>query len=181
MRLILFTVTASVAVGLILGHGLRGFPLVRPRWTALAFAAVAAQLLPIVGLAGSILLFASFAALIAFAAVNLRVPGFAPVLIGLALNALVIVANQGMPVTRDALVASNQSATLTALVTDGGSKHHLADDDTRLVFLADAIAVGAPIDQAISVGDILVHVGVGWFVIAAMPKRRRAAWTRSVA
>jgi hypothetical protein len=180
VRLILLTVTASIAVGLLVGHGLRGFPAVRPRWGGLAFAAVLAQLLPLAGAPGAAVLVASFAALLAFAAANVRLPGFAPILLGLALNAAVIVANQGMPVTRDALVGSNQSETLTALVRDGGSKHHLADGDTRLLPLADAIPVGSPVDQAISVGDVFVHLGVAWFIVAAMP-RRRPALTRSVA
>jgi hypothetical protein len=179
VRLILLTVTASIAVGLLVGHGVRGFPAIRPRWVWIAFAAVLAQLVPLTGAAGAAVLFASFAALLVFAAANVRLPGFAPILLGLALNASVIVANQGMPVTRDALVASNQSATLTALIRDGGSKHHLADDDTRLLVLADTIPVGSPIDQAISIGDVLVHLGVAWFIVAAMP--RRQALTRSVA
>jgi hypothetical protein len=180
VRLILFTVTASIAVGLLAGRGLRGFPSIGPRWVALAFAAVLAQLLPLTGLAGAVVLYASFVALLVFVAVNVRLAGFAPILLGLALNAIVIVANQGMPVTRDALVASNQAASLTALIHEGGSKHHLADDETRLLVLADTIPVGSPIDQAISVGDVFVHLGVAWFVVAAMPRRRQAL-TRSVA
>jgi hypothetical protein len=178
--LILLTVAASIAAGLLAGHGLRGFPAIRPRWVWMAFAAVLAQLLPLTGAVGATVLFASFAALLVFAAANVRQPGFIPVLLGLALNAVVIVANQGMPVTRDALVASNQSTTLTALIRDGGSKHHLADDETRLVVLADTIPVGSPIDQAISVGDVFVHLGVAWFIVAAMPRRRQVL-TGSVA
>jgi Family of unknown function (DUF5317) len=174
VRLILFTVTAAIVVGLALGHGLRGFPAVRPRWIGLAIGAVVAQLVPLTGAAGSGMLVASFLALLAFAVANVRLAGFALILVGLSLNAVVIAANQGMPVTRGALVASNQAATLDALVRDGGSKHHLADEHTRLLPLADAIPVGAPIDQAISAGDLLIHAGVGWFVIVAMPRRRPA-------
>jgi hypothetical protein len=180
VRLILLTVTASVVVGLLVGHGLRGFPAIRPRWVVLAFVAVAGQVLPLTGRAGSVTLFASFAALLVFAGANVRLPGFPLIVVGLALNALVIVANDGMPVTREALVDSNQSETLAALVRDGGSKHHLADADTSLLVLADTIAVGTPVDQAISIGDLFVHLGVGWFIVVAMP-RRRAALTRSMA
>lgn len=181
MRLILFTVTVSIVVGFVAGHGLRGFPVSKPRWVGVALAAAVAQLLPLSGVAGAVVLVGSFGSLLVFAAANLRLPGLPLILVGVALNALVIAVNQGMPVTREALIASNQAGTLTALVEDGGSKHHLADDDTRLLVLADTIPVGAPIDQAISVGDVLVHLGAGWFVVAAMPRRRRAAWTGSVA
>ena len=85
------------------------------------------QFIPVGGTLGTILLYASFAALLAFGVLNIRAPGFVLILIGLALNAVVIVANQGMPVTRNALERSNQSATLSELIANGGAKHHLAD------------------------------------------------------
>ena len=46
-----------------------------------------------------------------------------------------------------------------------GQKHLLAEDDTPLLALGDVIALGAPIRQAISIGDILVHLGIGWFIV----------------
>jgi hypothetical protein len=33
------------------------------------------------------------------------------------------------------------------------------------------ILAGAPIDQAISVGDICVQLGAAWFIVFAMPRR----------
>jgi hypothetical protein len=120
-------------------------------------------------------LLASFVALGVFTVANVRAPGFVPILAGLALNALVIAANGGMPVTEHALIASNQASTMSDLVRSGGAKHRLADEDTVLLPLGDVIAIGTPIDQAISMGDLLVHLGVAWFVIGAMPRRRRAA------
>ena len=119
-----------------------------------------------------VLLLGSFAALLAFAIRNVRAPGFGLILAGLALNALVIAVNQGMPVTHHALVASNQTATLDDLIRNGGAKHHLADGGTVLQPLGDVIALGAPIDQAISVGDICVQLGAAWFIVFAMPRRR---------
>lgn len=171
MRLILFAVAAATVGGLLAGGTLRGFPSMKVRGTWLALAGVVLQFLPIGGLPGTVLLFASFALLLAFAGLNLRAPGFAMILAGLALNALVIVANNGMPVARQALIASNQSSTLADLVADGGSKHHLAGDGTVLLPLADVIAVGAPIDQAISMGDVCVQLGAVWFIVCAMPRR----------
>ena len=53
------------------------------------------------------LLYVSFALLVAFViAANIRIIGFPLVLIGIVLNLTVIAANQGMPVTKRALVAS---------------------------------------------------------------------------
>jgi hypothetical protein len=171
VRLILLTVAVATVAGLLAGGTLRGFPFVRLRGAWLALAGVVLQFLPAEGTLGIALLFGSFAVLLAFAAFNLRAPGFALILVGLALNALVIVANNGMPVTRHALVASNQSATLADLIANGGSKHHLARDGTVLQPLADVIALGSPIDQAISVGDVCVQLGAAWIIVFAMPRR----------
>ena len=173
MRLILLTVAGATLLGLALGGSLRGFPAVTIRWWWLAIAGLALQLIPLRGDAATVALLVSFLGMLAFAAVNLSAPGFVLILVGLALNALVIGANRGMPVTRQALVASGQSATLRDLVADGGAKHHLADDGTVLEPLADTIAIPPPIAQAISVGDICVQIGAAWFVIGAMPRRVR--------
>jgi hypothetical protein len=180
MRLILFTLTASTAIGLVAGGTVRDFPAVRVRWWWLALLGVALQFLPLSGAAGAVALLASFTALGVFAVANVRAPGFVPILVGLSLNAAVIGVNGGMPVTQHALIASNQAATVTDLVRSGGAKHHLADDDTVLLPFADIIPIGTPIDQAISVGDVAVHLGVAWFMVGAMPRRRRAAEARPV-
>ena len=173
MRLILVTLVASLAVGLAAGGSLREFPAVRIRWAWLALLGVVLQFLVVDGTLALVALLASFALLITFAIGNLPAPGFVPILIGLALNAVVIGVNQGMPVTRHALVASGQQDTIQELAENGdGQKHFLADDETTLVFLADSIAVPAPIRQAISVGDVFVHAGVAWFVVTAMRRRK---------
>jgi hypothetical protein len=172
VRLILLAVVVAVVVGLIAGGTFRDFPSVKLRWWGLAFAGAVLQFFPFEGAAATVLLLASFAALLAFAISNVRAPGFGLILVGLALNALVIGVNQGMPVTRHALVASNQTATLDDLIHDGGAKHHLADRGTSLQSLGDVIALGAPIDQAISIGDVCVQLGAAWFIVFAMPRRR---------
>jgi len=87
-----------------------------------------------------------------------------------------------MPVTARALRDSGQTSTITDLIANGGAKHHLADAGTLLAPLADVIAVPDPVGQAISVGDICVHLGVGWFIVAGMApggSRRRRVMTTS--
>ncbi|MGH2595322.1 MAG: DUF5317 family protein [Actinomycetota bacterium] len=171
MRLILLTVVAATVVGLIAGGTFRDFPSAKLRWWGLALAGAVLQFIPSRGATAMVLLLASFAALIAFAIVNVHAPGFGLILAGLALNALVIAVNQGMPVTRHALVASNQTATLDDLIHNGGAKHHLADGGTSLEPLGDVIPLGAPIDQTISIGDTCVQLGTAWFIVFAMPRR----------
>jgi hypothetical protein len=181
VRLILFTVIGAFLLGLAAGGTVRDFPSLRLRWWGLAFTGVALQFVPLTGTAGTIALLGSFSALVAFGIMNISAPGFALVVLGLALNALVIVANQGMPVTEHALMASGQEATLEDLVRNGGAKHHLADTDTRLLVLGDVIAIGTPIEQAISIGDVCVQLGVAWFIVGAMPRRARRVVEREAA
>ena len=117
-----------------------------------------------------------------FAILNIRAPGVVLILIGLALNAIVIVANQGMPVTRNALEGSNQSATLSELIANGGAKHHLADGTTNLLPLGDVIPLGQPLNQAISVGDVCVQLGAACFIVFSMPRRHpRTVSTKAAA
>ncbi|HEY7401019.1 MAG TPA: DUF5317 family protein [Actinomycetota bacterium] len=175
MRLILLTVLVSLAIGLLAGGSLRDFPAIRSRWTWLVLVGAALQFAPIRGTLAFPILLASFGFLLAFVLANLRSPGFALILVGLALNVLVIAVNRGMPVSRQALVASDQANTVSELQANtDGQKHFLADDDTELLELGDVIGIGDPIRQAISIGDGFVHVGIGWFIVVALRKPKRA-------
>ena len=172
MRLILLTVAVAIGVGLLTGGSFRVFPSIVVRWWWLAIAGVVLQFVPVSGDLGYVSLLASFALLLLFAFVNLRSPGFILILTGLLLNTAVIAANHGMPVTQRALTRSGQTATLADLIANGGAKHHLAKSDTILLPLGDVIAFPQPIGQAVSAGDLCVHLGVGWFVVAALRPRR---------
>src|SRR5215210_5352910 len=143
MRLILLTVLVALVAGFLTGGTLRDFPTITTRWWWLALVGVAMQFVTGGGVLETVLLLGSFVVLLAFVMANLRAPGFALVLLGLLLNAVVITANQGMPVTKEALVASGQANTLEELASDGdGQKHLLAGDDTLLLALGDVIAIG---------------------------------------
>ena len=173
MRLILLTVAIAVIVGLLLGGSLRVFPSVSLRWWGLAIAGVVLQLARVSGAYAFAVLLLSFVLLLLFAFVNIQVAGFILIFTGLLLNAVVIVANHGMPVTREALKASGEMSALHELRTQGGAKHHLADDGSVLLPLADVIGVGRPIDEAVSVGDLCVQLGVGWYIVTALRPRTR--------
>jgi hypothetical protein len=181
MRLILTTLIVAVSIGYLGGGRLVGLAGLELRWAWLALAGVALQFVPWNGLPGVATLLLSFAALITFGLANVRRPGFALIVIGLALNLTVIAVNRGMPVTRDALVSSGQASTLASLVADGGNKHHLAGATDELVVLGDWIGVGSPIRQAISVGDLFVNIGAGWFIVIAMRGARRTERTEEPA
>lgn len=173
--LILLWIAAAVVVGLLAGGRLRDFPTVRLRWGWLAAIGIVLQYVWIRGPFALPVLLASYAVLLFFVATNLRAPGFGVILVGLALNALVIATNQGMPVTQHALDASGQAGAISSLRSNAeGQKHVLAGDGTELLPLADVIAIGGPVDEVVSIGDVFLYTGIAWFVIAAMRKPRGA-------
>jgi hypothetical protein len=169
-------VLGAVALGYLAGGRLRGFERVHLRWWPLALIGLAMQVAPVPDLGGDGedllglgLLIGSYVPLTAFAVANLRQPGFWLVTAGLAMNLLVISVNAGMPVTREAVVASGQEGLLSILEEDRGQKHHLADrDEDVLLFLADVIPLAGPFQQVVSAGDLVLYAGVGWFVFGTM-------------
>lgn len=173
MKLILGTLAIALAVGFLTGGRLANLGHLRIRWAPLALIGLAMQLINPPGRLPLLMLLGSFVILTMFAVVNIGVPGFSLILIGVAMNFAVIAINQGMPVSSQALVASGQVDTASDLTDDADSyvKHHLADSDDSALFLADVIGVPPPIAQAISIGDIYTYGGVAVVVAAAMRRR----------
>ena len=181
MKLLLAVVLAAVCIGYLFGGRLHRLEGLRPRWWGLVIAGLGIQFIPLPeGLAGTDLvirtavLSLSYVLLIAFALVNVRMPGMLLVVIGLAGNLTVIAVNGGMPASAQALIDSGQQDVLAYLRDQGADKHHLLTDEDQLTFLADVIAIPQPIGQAASVGDVFVYVGLIWLIVAAM-----RGWTPS--
>lgn len=171
MILLLSTLAIATIAGLAAGRTFRGFPSAPLRLTPLAFIGFALQVVPLSGEPGLAALLLSFGLLFAFAIANINAPGFLLLSLGLLLNLVVIGMNGGMPITRGALADSGQLDTIGELETGGGNKHHLEDERSVLVPLADAIGLPDPIGQAVSVGDLCMYAGAGWFVFGAMRRR----------
>lgn len=172
----LFSMLLILTVGFLMGGRLGGLSNVKIRWAGLAVVGLALQFitgpgdsLPLVSL------YVSFVLLTIFALRNIQIPGFSLIMLGVAMNFLVIGANQGMPVSQQALERSDQGDLLGDLIHNPYPKHHLADDGDVVVFLGDVIGVPKPIAQAISIGDIFTYGGVGVVVVTAMrsPAGRR--------
>lgn len=181
MKLLAAVVLVSLYLGYLFGGRLHRLEALRPRWWGLVIVGLAIQFVPLPeGQAGTDLfvrtavLSLSYTLLVTFAAVNVRMPGMALVLVGLAANFAVIAVNGGMPASAEALIDSGQEDVLESLQGQGADKHHLLTDGDELTFLADVIAVPQPIGQVISVGDVLVYAGLVWLVLAAM-----RGWTPS--
>lgn len=176
MRLLLVSALVIVSVGFLMGGRLSGLSQIRLRWTGLAVVGFALQWIAGPGtVIPMTCLYVSFILLSVFALKNIRVTGFPLIVLGVAMNFLVIGANQGMPVSSQALESSDQGDLLADLINNPYPKHHLASDRDVVVFLGDVIGVPSPVAQAISIGDIFTYAGVGVVVVSAMrsPAARR--------
>lgn len=173
MILLIGVVLVSIGLGYLVGGRLSGFERFRLRWWFLAFVGLALQLAPVPADLATEFLIASYVLLLLFVAANLRAPGVWLILIGLALNLAVIAPNGGMPVSRSALVESGQASTLAELEKGAGTKHHLETSDDVLTPLADVIAIGSPVNQVASVGDVLVYAGLLLLIVGVMRGARR--------
>lgn len=175
VRLLFGVFAVAILLGYAFGGRLSGFDSARARLWWLALIGLALQGIPVDSRGAAMtLLMVSYLTLAVFAAVNIRSAGFALLLIGLALNWLVIAVNWGMPVSGTALTRSRQSDVLHLLESEGGVKHHLATGEDSFMFLADVIPLGGPLGQVVSAGDILVYVGIGWYVVSTMNGPRTA-------
>ena len=173
MKLMLLTLALTLGVGYLLGGRLSNLAQLRIRWAPLAVVGFAMQLINPPGRWPLAMLLGSFVLLSVFAVANRRTPGFGLILIGVALNFLVIAVNAGMPVSADALRTSGQEDTVAALTdrADAYVKHHLAGPDERVLFLGDVIGLPPPVAQAISLGDIFTYGGVAVVLVAGMRRR----------
>lgn len=116
--------------------------------------------------AGIWILAASYAFLIIFVIVNVRLPGMAFIGLGLALNLAVIIPNQGMPVSLKAASAAGfhpSGYLATAL------KHRAMGPQTVLSFLGDIIPI-PPLHKVVSGGDISLSLGIFALVQATLKK-----------
>jgi hypothetical protein len=123
------------------------------------------------------LLVASYVLVLAFAARNLVIRGMGVVLIGISCNALVIVANQGMPVK----IPAAWTADANNEWVEPTVKHHPQQPDDRLRFLSDIIVLNEPFDTVISFGDLILAVGLCdvAFHASRKPKRRGGSLKRT--
>jgi hypothetical protein len=176
---------AVLAIGLLLGWGLGGsireLAAVRIRIWWIAPLALALQLTPLPEVEGDVgrllpagALILSFVLLLIVAAANWRLRGFILILIGFLMNIAVMTANQGMPVSPEAMARIGAQDSIEALRNaEPGSKHRLAGDDDQLLFLADVIPVGRPFDSVVSLGDVFAYAGGAVFIGSAMLGRPR--------
>jgi hypothetical protein len=101
-----------------------------------------------------------------FLFMNRHHKGFPIILVGVFLNFLVMVLNGGrMPVSIEA--SSLLDPSYTQALTDGlYGKHTILTETTKLGFLGDIIALKEPYPrtQIISIGDVIMNIGIFFFI-----------------
>jgi hypothetical protein len=118
---------------------------------------------------GFALLLVSYALILSFGVLNLRITGMTVVTIGIALNVLVIALNQGMP------YRAPEGAKLETT-----AKHRPERSDDLLTILDDRIIVPGPLEESVSFGDLILAVGILDVTYRASRRvRRTAAHVRS--
>jgi hypothetical protein len=183
---VLAAVVAGIAIGLASGGRLQGIGEADLRWLPLLYASAVLQIaaIPLDGAPGLAAVLLSFAGLVAFAAANFHHAGMGVVLVGVAMNFVVIAVNGGMPVRPDAIVAAGIAERSELRGLDFTAKRHLERDDDKLLALADIIPVPAgPLSQVLSFGDLVMSVGVADLIVHLMrrPKRGSAGAAASAA
>ncbi len=168
MIIVLIVAVLAAVAGLLRGGSLSALADTTFRWGWLIFLGLALQLAfdlwdPdwLTRTQATAIVLASNALILAFVWLNRALPGMWVIGLGLALNALVIGANQAMPVSVDAARSAG------APVPDNTSsiKHERMDDDTLLPWLGDVIPLSIG-DQVLSIGDLVLAAGMGWLVFA---------------
>lgn len=184
MRLLGTIILIALMLAWGLGGGLRALADVQIRWWPLIPVALLLQAVPVPAVAEELggglpvwVLLGSYGVLLVAIIRNWQLRGFVAIALGVVLNGIVIGANQGMPVSGDAIRESGNLSLFEGLPRErgGGSKHHLAGEEDRLLFLADTIPVRQPFGVVVSAGDIAIDLGAATFLVAAMlgrPERR---------
>jgi hypothetical protein len=181
MSILLFSLVAGIVAGVVAG-GRPRYASLRPiRWVLVLLGGVALQLVAVSADVGDTVglgcMLASYAVLVVFALVNIRLVGMPIVLVGLLLNGAVIAVNQGMPVRADAIATVDDSRTPAEILTlDFDAKRHIEGPDDRLTILGDVLPL-APLRQVVSFGDLILAFGLLDLVFRllrphALPRRR---------
>jgi hypothetical protein len=115
------------------------------------------------------LLMASYAFILAFCLSNIRTRGFGVIAIGIAMNALVIGLNQGMPTKP---IGDNSQGDRVYKPVEQTVKHRQAESGDLLGVLGDRILFPKPFDTLVSFGDLVIAVGICEFGYYATRRRR---------
>ena len=176
MGLTAVALLTGCVLGLVAGGRLATLGEVHLRWWGVLLAGVALQLLAgpvgLGGRPGTTAVAASYLCLLAFALANRSLGAMPIVVVGLVLNATVILVNGGMPVRAEAVSAVGLDPDQLD-AGDLGAKRHLEGPDDHLTFLGDVLPL-PPLGEVVSVGDLVLAVGVAGLLFRLLRPRTPA-------
>lgn len=125
--------------------------------------------------AATTMILVSYVPLLVLVLVNRRREGMWLAGLGILMNFSVIALNGGMPVLKEAAVVAAGKFSTGSVAMTLDFKHVVLDASTRLPFLADVMPMRLfGIGQVISLGDVLLAVGLGRFLEDEL--RRPVRW-----
>jgi hypothetical protein len=116
------------------------------------------------------LLMVSYAFILSFCFANISIRGFGVISVGIALNALVIGLNQGMPTVG---IGNDKNGNRIEKPVERTVKHRQETDDDLLGVLGDKIVLPAPFDTVVSFGDLILSVGICELAYYGTRRKRR--------
>ena len=123
-------------------------------------------------------LMVSYAFILSFCFANLSIRGFGVIAVGVALNALVIGLNQGMPTVG---IGNDERGNRVEEPVERTVKHREESDDDLLGVLGDQIVLPEPFDSVVSFGDLIMSVGICELAYYGTRRRRRRGTSGSSA
>ncbi len=163
-------VALAIIVALLRGGALRNFGMLHLRWIPLVGASLALQLLlftpfsktSVVAFAVPELYVVSMLLLVAWVAVNWRVPGMALLATGLLFNTIAIAVNGGyMPVSPESAVYAGKIGNYATEGLAVNNNSIATTSNVHLWFLTDIVALPHwfPLANVFSIGDMLIVAG----------------------
>ncbi len=116
------------------------------------------------------LLMVSYTFILSFCFANISIRGFGVISVGIALNALVIGLNQGMPTVG---IGNDKNGNRVEKPVERTVKHRQETDDDLLGVLGDKIVLPEPFDTVVSFGDLIMSVGICELAYYGTRRRRR--------
>jgi hypothetical protein len=170
LRLLIIGVV--IVVALLRGGSLRNIAAVQLRWLPLVIVGFVLQLLiftpftrsPLIAFATVPIYVLSMILLVIWVAANWRIPGMALIAIGLALNVIAISVNGGhMPVSPESARYAGTIGNYTSAGAFVANNSIATQANVRFWLLTDIIAIPkqVPFANVISIGDVLLTIGVG--------------------
>lgn len=189
----IYTVVVPILAGLIVGRlrggRMDGLATLRFRYLTVVFVLFILQLLsqfihrqflPTPWLV-AVIFSSTYVGLCIVLLLNFRLPGAVIAGGGVALNALVIIANGGrMPVIREALISSADAGVVSRIEAGLSGSHVLMTESTRLWLLGDILhfPVHWRFHSVFSIGDVFLALGLFLLVQHSMLQFRHRASTQ---